>query len=197
MLAGHLPFPAGTAADFKKLEDSESPYNSLDTGANSSKMALKYSKIPAFQRFLTLYASDYISPTALDLITGFLRLEESDRLGSGPRAVSEIKKHDFKEIPWHNMNPKMKAPFYPEPMDIFDDDDSACTSTFEAVVQMANHAKWLSEIPTDEYQEYFANWDYISPKIIRKEIQRDKEMSMNIDRDSTLPLGDLLKRSFT
>lgn len=107
--------------------------------------------------FSTLQESSAISEKACNIISLFLAIDESARLGYGSHGVSNIQKHEFfGELNWNRLNMlKVKPPFFPKLLE----QEAVHGSSFSSVLATAGlkYRKGLDFV-TGVQNKYFENW---------------------------------------
>jgi len=119
--------------------------------------------------FQEIHYPEYFSLYAKDLISKLLNVDDKKRLGSGPTGAKEVKAHPFfREIDWELLEQKhVEPPYKPSHSKMLD--ELVPYPDFETLMNDYGKGEWLQDPPTADEQEYFANWDFISPHIIRVE----------------------------
>ncbi|KAG5373158.1 Serine/threonine-protein kinase YPK2/YKR2 [Yarrowia sp. C11] len=102
-----------------------------------------------------------MDPTAVDIITGLLQREPSERLGAG--GAQEIKAHPFfKDIDWNRLlAKKYSAPFKPRVLDPTD------TSNFDRdYTSMVPQDSFTNDYLSDSVQKQFGGWTYLDQNVL-------------------------------
>lgn len=102
-----------------------------------------------------------MDPTAVDIITGLLQREPSERLGAG--GAQEIKAHPFfKDIDWNRLlAKKYSAPFKPRVLDPTD------TSNFDRdYTSMVPQDSVTNDYLSDSVQKQFGGWTYLDQNVL-------------------------------
>lgn len=138
-----------------------------------------------------------LSEEAFDFITRLLDVNEHTRLGSGPLGVEEMKNHPFfKGIDWSLLEHKhIKAPEpILEPVKELTaavpenirgattviaarrGSETSCEArngtlpmTFEEIMADSQKAHWITDEIDPNQQQYFQEWDFTAPKVIKVE----------------------------
>ena len=120
----------------------------------------------------------HLSAEAVNFIERLLDVNDNTRLGAGPRGIKDLKAHPFFEgIDWELLEQRHMVPPY-KPLATYDDtQEEGRWPTFHAMMTDLGKAKLFRQVILPEEQKYFANWDFVSPYTLRRELGLANEMS--------------------
>mmetsp|Transcript_12600 Transcript_12600/g.25690 ORF Transcript_12600/g.25690 Transcript_12600/m.25690 type:complete len:814 (+) Transcript_12600:250-2691(+) len=186
LLTGRRPF------DRKRGQPPPAPIHELDSLYNQLALIEGISDEDArrlrkdIEEYETIMAPilypRYISDESLAMMEGLMCRKLSDRLGCRKDGVMDIKDHIFfKGIDWDSLlNLEITPPFIPEGMDIPERPDYAdfddMMASFDKDKKPSRY-NWFEE-PTNSGKERFANWDWISPLTLKREMGIEEEMGL-------------------
>lgn len=129
--------------------------------ADVTMYAPKVTKHPALlAAFAKLDAIQCISTACKMTIAQFLEVDETRRLGSGPRGLREIKSQKlFRGLDWSKLTQKLITPPYIPQQ--YKAPELPPYESFEAMIDYCGKSRWLEETIPEEEQKYFENW-YVS-----------------------------------
>jgi serine/threonine protein kinase len=108
--------------------------------------------------FQKLTYPNYISPSAQHFISQLLEVDDSCRLGAGPKGTQDVKRHPFFQgLDWDLLEQKQIEPPYIPPRN----DVSEFTPPAPDLRSLlAQHGKenYMIDAPPDEKQKFFENW---------------------------------------
>lgn len=99
------------------------------------------------------------TPECIELICSFLEKEDTERMGYGPNAISDIQNHPFfATFKWSQvLSRQCKPPLVPSEMDLASDPASAehpCYDGFDELTMIDKNV----EAPCPKDEEYFSDW---------------------------------------
>jgi len=187
LLTGRRPF------DRKRGQPPPAPIHELDSLYNQLALIEGISDEDArrlkkdIEEYETIMAPivypRHISEEALSIMERLMCRKLQDRIGCRAEGVLEIKNHEFfKDIDWDALlNLGVEPPFLPETKPVPDKaqyaDFDEMMASFEKDKSKPQRYNW-NEVPTDEGKERFANWDWISPLTLKREMGIEEEMAL-------------------
>ena len=115
------------------------------------------------------YSSKFLSENSINIIKGFLEVDNKKRLGYGNKGINNIKAHPFfKDINWEDLyDKKIKPEFVPE----FENDEDVKFFDYEFISEkIVNEEKK----PKDENDKEYLNFSYFNEQVeINKENKFD------------------------
>lgn len=147
LLTGQIPFQNVNVAVF--VDYINAPKPSL---GRAPFMPIEYTMF-----FDRLAQNKNISESAVDIIRSLLIIDPHERLGCGSRGIKKLKAHNFfSGIDWEKLEQKnVTPPFVPESKPL---PEAPEYSSIEDMLRSLGHAAWITAIPTEEEQRYYATW---------------------------------------
>jgi serine/threonine protein kinase len=111
------------------------------------------------------YSSEFLNENSIDIIRGFLNVDNKKRLGYGKNGIYEIKKHPFfRDINWDMLyNKKIKPEFVPE----LENDEDVKYFDYEFISEKIVNEETK---PKDENDKDYLNFSYFNEQV---EIQKE------------------------
>ena len=111
------------------------------------------------------YSSEFLNENSIDIIRGFLNVDNKKRLGYGKNGINDIKKHPFfRDINWDMLyNKKIKPEFVPE----LENDEDVKYFDYEFISEKIVNEETK---PKDENDKDYLNFSYFNEQV---EIQKE------------------------
>jgi len=149
LLTGFRPFSDDNMNSFMELVPPT--VNGRRAPVGLAEYASLFQKIPF---------PDYVSQSAVDVITRLLDVNDRTRLGAGLQGLRDLKNHAFFiGINWEKLEQRhMEPPYVPCKELSVTLDETALFPSFDAMMEEFGKSDWLTDPPADDGQKHFASW---------------------------------------